>query len=99
MFLQVYKHELNSQITINSKPKPNKSPFSNVDLVWTPKVKHGGTNKVSIEIVYIAHACVCEFLEGERSDVKTLVEWNTHKNLPLQKDINTPSIKNHFNHI
>jgi hypothetical protein len=31
---------------------------SNVDLVWTPKVRHGGTNKVSIEIAYIAHACV-----------------------------------------
>jgi len=75
---------------------PIKSPFSNVDLVWTPRVRHGGTNKVSIEIAYIAHARVCEFLEGDRSDVETLVEWNTHKNLPPQKDIKTPSIKKHL---
>jgi hypothetical protein len=61
-------------------------------------VKHGGTNKVSIEIAYIAHARVCEFLEGDRSDVETLVEWNTHKNLPPQKDIKTPSIKKHLGH-
>jgi hypothetical protein len=76
---------------------PIQFPFSNVDLVWTPEMRHGGTNKVSIEIAYIAHAC--EFLEGERGDAKTLVEWNMHKNLPPQKDIKTPSIKNHLNHI
>jgi hypothetical protein len=78
---------------------PIKSFFSNVDLVWTPELRHGGTNKVSIEIVYIAHAHVCEFLEGKRGDVETPVEWNMHKNLPPQKDIKTPSIKNHFGHI
>jgi hypothetical protein len=38
---------------------PMKSPFPNVDLVLTHRVRHGGTNKVSIEIVYIAHAHVC----------------------------------------
>jgi len=58
MFLQVYRHGPNSQITVNFKPKPNKSPFSNVDLVWTLEVRHESTNKVSIDIVYIAHACV-----------------------------------------
>ncbi len=78
-FLQVYKHRLNSQITINSSPKPNKIFFSNVDLVWNFKVKHGGTNKMSIMIAYIAHAHVCEFLEGKWNDVETQVEWNMHK--------------------
>jgi len=53
---------------------------------------------MSIEIAYIAHAHVCEFLEGKWGDVETPMEWNMHKNLPLQKDINTPSIKNHLNH-
>ncbi len=53
---------------------------------------------MSIEIAYIAHAHVCEFLEGEQGDAKILVEWNMHKNLPPQKDIKTPSIKNHLNH-
>jgi hypothetical protein len=56
-----------------------------VDLVWIPRVRYGGTNKVLIEIAYIAHERVCEFLEGERSDVETLVEWNTHKNLPHKR--------------
>jgi len=41
---------------------------------------------------------VFEFLEGEWGDAKTLVEWNMHKNLPPQKDIKTPSIKNHLGH-
>jgi hypothetical protein len=53
----------------------------------------GAQTKVSIEIAYIAHAHVYEFLEGEQGDVETPMEWNTHKNLPPQKDIKTPSIK------
>jgi hypothetical protein len=55
-----------------------------VDVVWTLKVRHGGKNKVLIKIAYIAHANVCEFLEGERDDVETLLEWIMHKNLPPQ---------------
>ncbi len=38
-----------------------KSPFSNVDLLWT-WFNHGGQNKVAIETTYIHHACVSEFL-------------------------------------
>jgi len=64
-----------------------------MDLVWTSKVKHEGTNKVLIKIAYIAHVGVCEFLEGEQDDVETLVEWNMNKNLPPQKERKTPSIK------
>jgi len=37
-------------------------------------------------------------LENKQSDVETLVEWNMQKNLPSQKDIKTPSIKNHLGH-
>jgi hypothetical protein len=61
-----------------------------VDLVWIPKVGHGGTNKVLIEIAYIDN--VCEFLEGKSGDVETPMEWNTQK-LALQKDVKTPLIK------
>jgi hypothetical protein len=61
-------------------------------------MRHGNTNKVSIKIAYITHAHVSKFLEGEQGGVKTLVEWNTHKNLPPQKNINTPSINNHVDH-
>jgi hypothetical protein len=61
-----------------------------VDLVWTPKARHGGTNKMSIKIAYITHAFVCEFLEGKRNDVETPLEINMHINLAPQKDIKTP---------
>jgi hypothetical protein len=54
--------------------------------------------QVSIKILNITHACVCEFLEGERDDVETPMECNMQKNLPPQKDIKAPSIKNHFGH-
>jgi hypothetical protein len=77
---------------------PIKSCFQNVDLVWIPEVRHGGTNKVLIKIVYIAHAHVLEFLEGKWGDVETPMEWNMHKNVPPREDIKTPSIKNHLNH-
>jgi hypothetical protein len=63
-----------------------KSPFPNVDLVWTHRVRHEGTNKMSIEIVYIAHACMCEFFEGKQGDVKT--KWSgTHTKTCLYKRI------------
>jgi hypothetical protein len=64
-----------------------------MDLAWTPKVKHGGANKASIEIVCIPHAHVSEFLEGEWGDAKTPMEWNIRKKLTSQKDITNPSIK------
>jgi hypothetical protein len=51
-----------------------------MDFALTFKVKHGGANKASIEIVCIPHARVSEFLEGERGDVETPVEWNICNN-------------------
>jgi hypothetical protein len=44
---------------------PTKSPFSNVDLVWKDGFRHEGQNKVAIEITYIFHVRVFEFLQGE----------------------------------
>jgi hypothetical protein len=44
---------------------PAKSPFSNVDLMWKDGLKHGGQNEVAIEIAYIPHARVSEFLQVE----------------------------------
>jgi len=93
----MYKHGLNSQIIINQVQSPTKTPFSNVDLVSTHGVKHGGENKVSNKIVHITHAHVSKFLEGERGDVETPMEWNTQK-LPPQKDIKNPSIKINLGH-
>jgi len=44
--------------------------------------KHGGYNKGAIEITYTPYIHVLEFLECERRDAQTLIEWNKHKNLP-----------------
>jgi hypothetical protein len=47
-----------------------------MDLVWKNGFKHGGHNKVVIEIAYIPHARVLKFLEGEQCEMKTPIEWN-----------------------
>jgi hypothetical protein len=63
---------------------PTRSPFSNVDLVWKDGLRHGGQNKMVIEIAYIPHARVFEFLQGERKDMQTSVEWKLEKILSHQ---------------
>jgi hypothetical protein len=35
---------------------------------------------VAIEVAYIPQGRVSKFLEDERGDMQTLVEWNKHKN-------------------
>jgi hypothetical protein len=65
-FLQLYKHESNFEITINSSLKPNKNLFLNLDLMSILGMRHvGGANKVLLKIAYIAHGHVFKFLEGE----------------------------------
>jgi hypothetical protein len=64
-FLQMYKHGLNSESQPIQVQSPTKTPFSNMDLVCILKVSHGGTNKVSIKILYITHAHVSKLLEEE----------------------------------
>lgn len=41
------------------------SPFSNLNLEWKNVFKHGGQNKVAIEVAYIPHGRISYFLEGE----------------------------------
>jgi len=53
-----------------------KSHFSNVDLVLKDGFRHGGKNKVAIETTYISYVHVFEFLQGERKDMQTPMEWN-----------------------
>jgi hypothetical protein len=77
---------------------PTKSPFSNKDLVWTSGIRHGGQNKVTIQFAYVPYARVAEFLEGERGDTSTPMEWSVHKNIPSQMDVKQPTIKNHLGH-
>jgi hypothetical protein len=75
-----------------------KSPLSNVDLVWKDQFRHGGQNKVAIETAYMPHAHVSEFLQGERRDMQTTIEWNIFENLSPQKDVKKSTIKNHLGH-
>jgi hypothetical protein len=77
---------------------PTKSPFSNKDLVWRYGIRHGGQNKVTIQFAYVPYARILEFLEGERRDTSTLVEWNVYKKIPNQTDVKQPTIKNHLEH-
>jgi hypothetical protein len=80
--LDNHNHGTNSEVLKYRGPKPYKSPFSNVDLVLKKGEWHGHTNKISIECVYMPHAHVHGFLEGEQGDLHTSVEWNIFKNVP-----------------
>jgi hypothetical protein len=62
---------------------PTMSPFSNVDLVWKNGFRHGGHNKVAIEITYIPPTRISKKLECEQGDMQTPIEWNKNKNLAL----------------
>jgi hypothetical protein len=55
-----------------------------VDLVWKDGFKHGGQNKVAIEIAHILHVHAFELLQGEQGDMQIAIEWNTSKNLSPQ---------------
>jgi hypothetical protein len=69
-----------------------------VDLVWNNGFRHGGQNKVAIEIAFIPHARVSDFLHGEQGDMQTTVECNISKNLFHQENVKKPTIKNHLRH-
>jgi hypothetical protein len=66
--------------------------------MWKDGFKHGGQNKVAIEITYIPHAHVSKFLQGEGGDMQIAIEWNISKNLSLQQDVKKSSVKNHLGH-
>jgi len=60
-----------------------------MDLVWIPRVNHGGTNKMSIKIVYIAHAHVSKFFEDDK--VMWKPQWSgTHTKTYPHKRISIP---------
>jgi len=37
--------------------------------VWKNEIRHGGQNKVAIEVAYIFHGRVSKFLEGEQGSI------------------------------
>jgi hypothetical protein len=82
-------------------PNPSKSKTRQSHLfqmVWKDGFRHGGQNKVAIEIAYIPHVHVFEFLQDEQGDMQIVVEWYISKNLSPQQYVKTPIIKNHFGH-
>jgi hypothetical protein len=58
---------------------PRKSPFNNMDLVWTKNVRHGGTHVIEVEYAYIPHPWFSKFLNGEQSHEDSLMKWNIYK--------------------
>jgi hypothetical protein len=58
-------HGKGSKVPFHSRPKPHQVPFSNKDLVWRSKIRHGGQNKVTIQFAYVLYARISEFLEVE----------------------------------
>jgi len=53
---------------------------------------------MTIQFGYVPYARISEFLEGERRDTRTPMEWNVYKNFPSEMDVKQPTIKNHFRH-
>ncbi len=54
---------------------------------------------MAIETTYIPHACVFEFLQGERRDMQIAIEWNFSKNLSPRQNVNKVMINIHLRHI
>ncbi len=54
---------------------------------------------MNIQFAYVPYACISKFLEGERRDMDTPMEWNVYKNFPSQMDVKQLTIKNHLGHI
>jgi len=51
---------------------------------------------MTIQFACVPYVRISEFLEGERGDTSTLVEWNVYKNFPSQTNVKQPTIKNHL---
>ncbi len=53
---------------------------------------------MTIQFAYVPYVRISEFLEGERGDMNTPMQWNVYKNFPSQIDVKQPTIKNHLRH-
>jgi hypothetical protein len=92
-------HGKGSKVPFHSCPKPHQVPFLKQRLgVEVRDMPYGGQNKMTIQFAYVAYACILEFLEGERRDMNTHVEWNVYKKNSNQTNVKQPTIKNHPEH-
>jgi len=53
---------------------------------------------MKIQFTYVPYVCIPKFLEGERGDTNTPMEWNVYKKILSQTLIKQPIIKNHLKH-
>jgi hypothetical protein len=67
---------------------------------WCGKMGLGMEAKTrwQIEIAYIPHVHVFEFLQGEQGDMQIAVKWNISKKLSPQQHVKKSTIKKHFGH-
>ncbi len=91
-----FNHGKGSKVPFHSCPKPHQVFFFKQRLSVASGIRHGGQNKVTIQFAYVPYARISEFLEGERRDTNTPVEWNVYKKFPSQMDVEQPTIKNHL---
>jgi hypothetical protein len=54
---------------------PKKSPFNNMDLVWTKDIEHERAHIIEIECTYMPHAWVLKFLNNEQNHENSPMEW------------------------
>ncbi len=80
------------------KSKTQPSHQVHVHLVWVKGKRHERSNKKSINVGSIPYTCVQDLLEGEWGNLHTPMEWNIHKNMPAQKDVQNPTIRHHLEH-
>jgi hypothetical protein len=71
-----FNHGKGSKVPFHSFPKPYQILFFKQGLGVKDQVRHGRQNKMTIQFVYVPYARILEFLEGERGDMNTTVEWN-----------------------
>jgi hypothetical protein len=82
-----FNHGKGSKIPFHSCPKPHQIHFLKQRLIVKVWIHHGGQNKMTIQFAYVPYVPILEFLEGERRDMNTPMEWNVYKNFPNQMNV------------
>ncbi len=76
-----------------------RSPFNNMDLVWTKNVWHEGSHIIEVQSAYISHAWISEFFNNEWSHEDSSIEWNIYKQTPPQPNVKMQKVQHHIGHI
>jgi hypothetical protein len=53
---------------------PRRSPFNNMDLVWTKDIENGRAHIIEVECTYMPHARVLKFINNEQNHENSSME-------------------------